>query len=241
MSSQSPRNARTPPRAQGGTTKTGRRAWPRRTRPGTPPRPTRRRGGRDLFAQCNRLTALPAAEISRTAPRYAAAQLRRLLQAYMSMPFRDDALVVAVADKVRWRLLALEAPTNAVDLENLTATVVAGAAAWRRPDRAATTDGDDSGSGNSEGEAEEERGATVSRVLAAAGDIASRQERVGRGTVHGPDKLLRDVEEGAAFELGRALELIDAYHRIEFQSKRRRKRYEVGKGIRGHFFTDRFN
>ena len=94
---------------------------------------------------------------------------------------------------------------------------------------------------NDGGGAEEERGATVSRVLAAAGDIASRLERVGRGTVHDPDKLLRDLEEGAAFELGRALELIDAYHRIEFQSGRRRKRYEVGKGILGHFFTDQFN
>jgi hypothetical protein len=40
------------------------------------------------------------------------------------------------------------------------------------------------------------------------------------------DSLLASLHEDAAFELGRAIELIENYKRIEFSTGRRRSRYD---------------
>jgi hypothetical protein len=66
----------------------------------------------------------------------------------------------------------------------------------------------------------------LNKTMTHALDVADRLCAVTNVSGSGIDDILQTIEEGSNFELGRCKELIEAYHRIDFQTGTRHSRYD---------------
>jgi hypothetical protein len=202
----------------------------------------------DLAMVSDELLVSIAAFAKGMANRLTAVQIRRLLTVYSLLPFKDDEMIELFASEVSVRMAMLE------DLsKNHTLNVLLQDAARKSShvqsvlfENAEKSFFDSmkngfmslfsSGSDESENNAQEkaDESATTTEKIAPmiqgsieatlhAGSRAQTDEATLKVSI---DSVLRSLEESASFELGRALELIENYRRIEFSTGNRRSRYD---------------
>lgn len=207
----------------------------------------------ELRLQCNHILSELANEASRKTSRLRSQELRKLVQIYAIMPFQADCMVDAIAKEVSTRLSAMEISSSKSITDDVLSLVrdAAGSAMEAAatiskfsPDGKASTksftDGIkaffDRGFSSQEDDALESQNESesalvdlaerVNQAAASACKAAARIERIEKGALLDAETAFRSVEEGAAFELGRCRELIASYRRMDFETGKRKSRYD---------------
>jgi len=202
-----------------------------------------------LLSQCNHLLSIVAEKASQKISKFTGQDIQRLLQIYVITPVQADVVVDAIGEEVNTRVSALEiaASTYSGSVQDLVrhaadssveaATALSTFSSAEEKLSASFMKGMKSlfdKPGNKEDDetatkttsSAEDVARQVNRAAASSCKAAARLERVGKGALINAEKTLRDVEESAAFELGRCQELIAAYRRLEFKTGTRKTRYD---------------
>jgi len=180
--------------------------------------------------------------------------LCRLLIVYCLLPFQADDLINACEEEISKREELLASASSTASVEDLLRRAAENALAAN-----ATIFGKDEyssstlkalkrglksifspsiESGNKdEGEAAEEMrnfteevGGLLNKVSRSVTQVDKCLEQIGTASNVHTDTALQQIMEGANFELGRCLELIDNYRRNEFSTGRRKSRYDYERG-----------
>jgi hypothetical protein len=177
-------------------------------------------------------------------------EIRRLLEVYSLLPFQADAMVACLSEEVSNRLEAFQ------DLRKDRTLVTLLKDASKKSSVVRSSLFDDSNtslfssvrtrfvslfrsSTNNNYEDEvvnqiddegtkltEEIASVIQDSISATSDAANRAKADQSTLQLSLDKVIQTLEEGASFELGRSLELIENYHRTEFATGERRSRYD---------------
>jgi hypothetical protein len=203
----------------------------------------------DLLALTDELLCLVAKAASDMSKSFAAGEIRRLLEVYSLLPFQADEMVQLLASEVSERLTAIEELSGNQALGLLLKNADEKASVFKRTlyeesddksffdsmktgfmslfgskteENTNTEDGDIDSS-----DALTEQIASMLQASIAATSAASHSAQAEESALQMRlDSLLASLHEDAAFELGRAIELIENYKRIEFSTGRRRSRYD---------------
>jgi len=194
----------------------------------------------------NSIAAL-AIDISKT---LTANEIRRLLEVYSLLPFQADEMITCLSDEVSNRLAILHDLRKDQSLVTLLkeaskkSSVVKSSlfddsstsifssirsrfvSLFRSSNRAGDEDEvvnqiDDEGT-----KLTEEIASVIQDSVSATSDATDRASTEESALQLSLDKVIENLEEGASFELGRSMELIENYHRIEFATGERRSRYD---------------
>ena len=221
----------------------------------------------NLLTQCDNILSSLTERIILEVPNLTASQLRKILQAYYIMPFQADDMVNHIEEEVKIRLSALEA-VSTMSLESSSSNIksliqeasdyfvnvasVLTKIKSKNEQLFAELFDDDEGNKNGideQNDAQKHSTKKLSNVIkdlnsgvAAVCEATTRLERIERGSLLSLEPSIRVVEIGAAFELGRCLELIDGYRLLEFQSGTQRRRFtgEKKKNIGKRIFSRLF-
>ena len=184
-------------------------------------------------------------------------QIRRILLHVVLLPFQADEFVDAAEAEVNNRLLALDADAATSRFGSL--QELSEYAADATVDIAATLSASSLNNGDHPfkflrkggkdrelaSESLSDLAAEANRAAASACEAAARLDRVNRGAHLKGEEILQQIEQGAAFELGRCQILIERYRRIAFMadSFSRRSRYDderrknIGKRVCSRLFS----
>jgi len=223
----------------------------------------------NLLTHCNNALSTLAEKITNEVPRLAASQMRKILQAYHIMPFQADEMINSMEAEVKHRISALSATSESSSQGNNNIQLLIRHAADQFVDAASVlselnvkeldpsskkrieinnqpTEKIEKNQQESESFSFTKELPSVlghmNRAIAAVCEAATRLERVQRGALLSTESSLRNVEDGAAFELGRCQGLIDLYRLLEFESGTRRQRFtgekkkNLGKRILSRLF-----
>ena len=183
-----------------------------------------------------------------------AADLRRLLTVFATLPFEADELVDCIEDEVTTRLQMLD-ELDGVDLEELLQRVAnvstasqddgqerqsrlssfkvglqslfSSAAQEEDFDDEDEQEEDDVETGSYGVQTVEDLAGLVEEGASAASRLESLMATFHKSTKKRVDLLIRCSEDGAVFELGRCQELLASYRRINFETKERHGRYDI--------------
>ena len=176
-------------------------------------------------------------------------QIRRILLHVVLLPHQADEFTEAAETEVHKRLSALNADAETAgfgsleELSQQTADAAIDIAA-----SLSTSSSGESGEGPfkflKKGGRAKYLAAEANRAAASACEAAARLDRIHRGAHLKGEEILHQIEQGAAFELGRCLTLLERYHRIEFSEENfsRRSRYDderrkiIGKRVCSRLF-----
>ena len=176
-------------------------------------------------------------------------QIRRILLHVVLLPYQADEFVEAAETEVHKRLSALDADAATASfgsLEELSQQTADAAV-----DIATSLSTSSSGAGDNpfkflkKGGKGKDLAAEANRAAASACEAAARLDRIHRGAHLKGEEILHQIEQGAAFELGRCLTLLERYRRIEFadDSFSRQSRYDderrkiIGKRVCSRLFS----
>ena len=176
-------------------------------------------------------------------------QIRRILLHVALLPYQADEFIEAAETEVHKRLSALNADAETTgfgSLEELSQQTAD--AAIDVATSLSTSPPGEAGEGPfkflKKGGKAKDLAAEANRAAASACEAAARLDRIHRGAHLKGEEILHQIEQGAAFELGRCLTLLERYHRIEFSedSFSRRSRYDderrkiIGKRVCSRLF-----
>jgi hypothetical protein len=177
-------------------------------------------------------------------------EIRRLLEVYSLLPFQADATIACLSDEVINRLSAFQDLRKDRTLVTLLtdaskkSSIVRGSLfddsntsifgsirnRFLSIFRSSNNNNDDDEVINQiddEGtKLTEEIASVIQDSISATLDATDRAKADQSALQLSLDKVIQTLEEGASFELGRSLELIDNYHRTEFATGERRSRYD---------------
>jgi hypothetical protein len=186
-----------------------------------------------------------------SAKRLTANEIRRLLEVYSLLPFQADEMIACLSDEVSNRLATLEDLRNDQSLVTILkdaskkSSVVRSSlfdvshASLFSSIRARFLSIFQSWNDNDDEEDEvvaqiddegtkltEEIASVIQDSISATSDATKRAKADQSALQLSLDEVVQCLEEGASFELGRSLELIENYHRTEFATGERRSRYD---------------
>ena len=177
-------------------------------------------------------------------------QIRRILLHVVLLPYQADEFVEAADTEVHKRLSALDADAATASfgsLEELSQQTADAAVdiATSLSTSSSGEPGDSPFKFLKKGGKGKDLAAEANRAAASACEAAARLDRIHRGAHLKGEEILHQIEQGAAFELGRCLTLLERYHRIEFadDSFSRRSRYDderrkiIGKRVCSRLFS----
>jgi hypothetical protein len=200
-----------------------------------------------LVDTCDGLLNSVANHANEVVGKLRADELRRLLAVYALLPFQADYLIDTIEKEVEKRMGYLTSMSSTDVVEDLLQEAAANSMAVNKTLFGESHAGDsplsaikkglrslfmssDSAEHISDDNVANMLTAEVSSMIQEAADSAykavRRLEGIGSAALVSPDRIIQDIEEGAAFELGRCQELIKSYRRVEFSTGRRKSRYD---------------
>jgi len=188
------------------------------------------------------------------AEKLTANEIRRLLEVYSLLPFQADATIASLSDEVSSRLEALQ---NLQKDQGLVKLLKDASKKGSVVKSSLFDDSNTSlfesmrvkffslfrSSNNNVGEDDEivhqiddegtklteEIASVIQDAISATSNASKRADADQSALRLSQDKIIQNLEEGASFDLGRSLELIENYHRTEFATGERRSRYDKGR------------
>jgi hypothetical protein len=201
----------------------------------------------ELVDTCDGLLNSVAKHANDVVGKLRADELRRLLAVYALLPFQADHLIDTIEKEVEKRMGYLTSMSSTEVVEDLLQEAAANSMAVNKTLFGESHAGDsrlsaikkglrslfmssDSSEDMSDDNVANVLTAEVSSMIQEAADSAykavRRLEGIGSAALVSPDRIIQDIEEGAAFELGRCQELIKSYRRVEFSTGKRKSRYD---------------
>ncbi len=178
-------------------------------------------------------------------------EIRRLLEVYSLLPFQADATIASLSDEVSRRLEALQSLQKDQGLASLLkdaskkGSVVKSSlfddsntslfesmrvkffSIFRSSNNNVGEDDEVVQQTDDEGtKLTEEIASVIQDAISATSNASKRADADQSALTLSLDKIIQNLEEGASFDLGRSLELIENYHRTEFATGERRSRYD---------------
>eukprot|EP00980_Cylindrotheca_fusiformis_P007972 scaffold1697_cov120-Cylindrotheca_fusiformis.AAC.54 len=172
-------------------------------------------------------------------------EIRRLLVVYSLLPCRNDELIDDIAEEVKKRQLHLQqSPKGSIETIlssakssalSVNTTVFGDANSESRFDSIkngilaffSTSEGDESpGETRDPDKLTEELTSSIQQSTATTSTAANSVKNLHVASGISMDSVFQNIQKGTAFELGRCVELIENYRRIEFSTGTLRSRYD---------------
>jgi len=209
-----------------------------------------KRGQEEIRKEARHLLGLVLEQAAARLDDMSGEQIRRSLLHVVLLPYQADDFVEAAETEVHKRLSALDADAATAGFGSLQELSQQTAdAAVDIATSLSTASPGESGDGPfkflKKGGKGKDLAAEANRAAASACEAAARLDRIHRGAHLKGEEILHQIEQGAAFELGRCLTLLERYRRIEFtdDSFSRRSRYDderrkiIGKRVCSRLFS----